>query len=249
MSWIQSRTDARSQLLAAFVIYVLFVLIALALQPGENASNEQRLLAAVSSFVVGAILAAACWYFGKRFAATRTLMADIRFTGSGRIWTSVALALFALLGGIAALSGILRVFELQPTQIATVFFTAATAGVFEEFLARGLIFGAFLLLFRASAHRFLAAGLSSAVVFGLLHLSSLVTSSVEAVMQQIFYATVFGLIFALVYLRTRTIWVPVICHVLIGFQPAVAGGEAPVNQWVVLVAVFLPLALVCLVAL
>ena len=74
---------------------------------------------------------------------------------------------------------------------------ALSAGIFEEFLVRGLFLSGFLNLFQNNSFKLLLTSLISSILFGLLHLINLIHNPVNAILQQVLYATILGLIFSI----------------------------------------------------
>lgn len=89
-----------------------------------------------------------------------------------------------------------------PRQIVLQVLTVAVIPAFvEELLFRGVILSNLLPYGRTSAL------VASAVLFGLMHQNA----------GQLFFATVAGLVFGILYLKLRTIWAPVLLHFINNF--------------------------------
>lgn len=100
---------------------------------------------------------------------------------------------------------------------------ALSAGIFEEFLCRGLLLSAFLSLFEKLKYQFTAAALASGIFFGLFHLMNLTSGQgLLETLQQAIYAFVIGAIFASIRLTTNSlVWV-ILIHALIDWQPGIS---------------------------
>lgn len=81
---------------------------------------------------------------------------------------------------------------------------------------------------------------------GLLHLSNLTFQSVDATMQQVFYALILGLALSFIRILTNGLWVGILLHSLIDFQPTIATGGSAATNWGSLLLIFLPLFVISL---
>lgn len=124
-----------------------------------------------------------------------------------------------------------------------------SAGIFEEFLVRGLFFSGILNLFQNNRFKLILTSLISSAIFGLLHLVNIIHSPVQAVLQQVFYVTVIGLVFAIIRITANSLWLPVLIHALIDFQPTITFETVDVNPWLTLIIIYLPLALFSIITL
>lgn len=126
--------------------------------------------------------------------------------------------------------GVLDTLQLPRNQILIVFFSAISAGFFEEYLTRGYLLNLMQRIFikKLSAESSLILSIIlSSVLFGCLHFINYAAgASIGAVFQQVFYATAFGFFFALVRIYSNTIIAGAIVHTLIDFQPEI---NAPVT--------------------
>jgi len=91
-------------------------------------------------------------------------------------------------------------------------------GVFEEFMMRGMALN--LLLKRKGGNKkTLGAVLLSSLFFGAAHLSNIESSKdVFPVILQVIYASMIGVYFAALYLRSKSLLVPIILHGLFDFS-------------------------------
>ena len=80
-----------------------------------------------------------------------------------------------------------------------------SAGIFEEILVRGLFFSGILNLFQNNRFKLILTSLISSAIFGLLHLVNIIHSPVQAVLQQVFYVTVIGLVFAIIRITANSL--------------------------------------------
>lgn len=93
---------------------------------------------------------------------------------------------------------------------------ALQAGVFEETF-RYLILIAIIFAFRNNQNRVLISVVGSAVVFSLMHLSNLMTSSLENVLIQLVYVLGWGILAPTLYLYTGQFWLIVVLHFITDF--------------------------------
>jgi len=86
-------------------------------------------------------------------------------------------------------------------------------GLIEEVLFRGLVFFVLMKAAEQSKRGIMSAVIVSSIIFGLAHFPNLFTgANIIFVGIQIISATNIGLFFAVMYLRTKTLWIPIILH-------------------------------------
>lgn len=132
------------------------------------------------------------------------------------------------------------------TSISTLF-VALAAGIFEEFLTRGFFFRYFLK--NKKQNSLILASVYSSVLFGVLHLYNIFFKGINPTLQQVFYATAIGLLFAALRIAFNGLLVTVILHSLIDFQlnlvkPHVNQAD---NSWASVLVIFIPVAIISLV--
>ena len=118
---------------------------------------------------------------------------------------------------------------------------ALSAGIFEEFLCRGLLFSAFLSVFKQAKYKFTEAALASGIFFGLFHFMNLISGQgFLPTLQQATYAFVIGAIFASIRLTTNTLTWVVLIHALIDWQPGISVTHtvSSLASWLVFLAVW-----------
>lgn len=93
---------------------------------------------------------------------------------------------------------------------------AVQAGVFEE-LFRYLILVAIVFAFRNSENLVFVSIIGTAVIFDLMHLSNLMTSSLDNVLIQLVYVLGWGLLAPTLYLYTGQFWLVVVLHFITDF--------------------------------
>lgn len=101
--------------------------------------------------------------------------------------------------------------------ILTAFIVAASAAVFEEYMLRGLVFGSLLAGASNNYRRIMKAVLISALLFSLTHLINLSGQSFYVTSQQIIQSFGMGFICCALYLRSGSIFLPILLHFLLDF--------------------------------
>jgi len=95
-------------------------------------------------------------------------------------------------------------------------------GVFEEVLFRGLVFKILLKKMGHSKRGLLSACAISSVIFGMHHIVNIGSIVINAenlsigvvfpVISQIIYSTAFGLLAVALFIRSGTLWIPILIH-------------------------------------
>lgn len=92
-------------------------------------------------------------------------------------------------------------------------------GIFEETLIRGLTLKLLLKKMGSSKKGIIVACIVSSILFGISHITNLfLGDSLVKVIGQIFSTTAIGFYFAVLFLRTRTLWVPILVHMLVNLS-------------------------------
>lgn len=81
-------------------------------------------------------------------------------------------------------------------------------GIFEELLTRGVLFNSMKLKWGTDTKGTLKAAIISSILFGTMHLLNLIESPdlILATLSQFIYATLFGIFFCGVYMKTKNLW-------------------------------------------
>lgn len=133
----------------------------------------------------------------------------------GIVWIIALLVLFLIFCHIV--NNLIGVFGAKTLVSDTMM--ALSAGFFEEFICRGLLFNAFLKMFKNNNLKCTLTACSSALFFGIFHLLNLINGqALTPTIQQVIYAFVFGVILASVRTVTNTLIWPVILHFLFDWQ-------------------------------
>ena len=106
-------------------------------------------------------------------------------------------------------------------------------GLFEEVLYRGLVLKLLLKYTGSSKREIVSAVVISSTIFGLLHAVNIIAGApVLPTISQIISATATGLFFAVVYLRTKILWIPIFFHGLLNLSVQIFDAIiSPVTQY------------------
>lgn len=99
-----------------------------------------------------------------------------------------------------------------------------SAGICEEILFRGYLFGTFLALFKKNEHPLMFAGLISAFLFGATHLVNLTHQNLNSTLTQVVLATFMGLLIVIVRIYTNSIYFGMLYHVIQDFSVVMITG-------------------------
>ena len=91
-------------------------------------------------------------------------------------------------------------------------------GLFEEVLFRGLILKLLHKKMGQTKKGMSYVCILSSVIFGVAHFVNLIHADALPVVSQVIYATATGILFAALYLRTKTLWVPILLHGLVNLS-------------------------------
>ena len=141
-----------------------------------------------------------------------------------RPFSGFVLALPALLFAVWNVAGNLIMGQamIPSSEIGGAVIAGLAPAMFEEVLFRGI----FIYNLKANGKSDRAALVISAVLFGALHLTEIIGGNVLGVLIQTGYATVIGLVFGAVYLRSRDIVTVILIHFLIDFCSRLFGAGA-----------------------
>ncbi|MFT8408056.1 lysostaphin resistance A-like protein [Liquorilactobacillus satsumensis] len=98
---------------------------------------------------------------------------------------------------------------------------AIIIGLFEETVFRGVIFNYLFFIFRKTNRPVLFAGVLSSVIFGAVHLSNTLFGGGAEwgyTLYQVIYAAAIGFVFAMVYVKTKSLVIPIVLHALIDWS-------------------------------
>lgn len=109
--------------------------------------------------------------------------------------------------------------------ILTYAFTMFLVGFNEELVMRGAVLHLFLDRFGGTKKAVLTSVILSSAIFGAAHLCNILSGvSVESAVVQALQATLLGVLFAAIYLRSGNIWITITAHALTDFAALSASG-------------------------
>lgn len=117
--------------------------------------------------------------------------------------------------------------DLTALSILSSLLNAVTTGIREELLFRAILIGGIMLQFKENKHRIYLALFCPAIAFGLFHFVNLLNpdANFSSTVLQVFYASVSGIVFGVVYLRSRNLWSAVVPHAVFDFLNFISAGE------------------------
>lgn len=104
--------------------------------------------------------------------------------------------------------------------VLNLFLLSLLVGISEEFLCRGFLLNEFLERYGNTKKGIWFSIIVSSIIFGLMHFSNIFTNNQPVFMTitQVINAIAIGLLFALIYYKTKNIWTVVILHGLWDFS-------------------------------
>ena len=214
---------------AALIVFVLAAVVSTLIIGFAGFSNlitannyfDSNLSFFISEVVAIILLLAVAWkleFFDQTFFSKRNLKIGALL--------SVPILIIAVFWNILppVLYNNPSLFRIDIGLIVIAFLTTLAIGFAEEILFRGLIFRNFLRRYGMTKKGIYISIIVSSVIFGLVHASNAVSSSPDAIIQQVIYATAIGIILALFYLITGNLLVPALCHGLFDFTDYVIPG-------------------------
>ncbi|MBS9339114.1 CPBP family intramembrane metalloprotease [Fructobacillus sp. M2-14] len=195
-------------------------------------------------------------FFVVRFvrrATNQERLFDRRFTWSSKAMqlsviaiVLVYLVMYVVNGNVECLG---KIAHLSANKMASCVFVALGAGVFEEYLVRGYFFNLFQRIFNrydVKKHRLLYVSFVTSLLFGCLHFTNFGQGPNEAIFQQVFYATCFGLLFAAIRILSNTIWAGAILHFLFDLQDSI-NDDLVADSWGNVLLMFVPVAIIAVI--
>jgi membrane protease YdiL (CAAX protease family) len=103
-------------------------------------------------------------------------------------------------------------------QIFLFFIECLSVGFFEEILFRGILLFVLLDIFLNKKYGVILAVVLSSLIFGSLHIFNLFDgASMSVIIEQIGYSFLMGMLWAVMYLKTKNIWLVMILHATYNF--------------------------------
>lgn len=154
------------------------------------------------------------------------------------------LTIFILNGGIISL---LKTFKLSSFTLFITIFTAILSGFMEEYFVRGYLFNMVLNKIFKYKYSLTYTSLITSIIFALLHFNNMFIghSSLQLILQQVFYSFCFGILFSGIRIATNNLYITAILHTLFNMQPPVSNQQVQpsTGSWLLLLIMFLPLLL------
>lgn len=229
-----NHTTATNKLILTTIIYILFLVISYFSSILNNFSSN------IIQFISIIIFALIIFYNVKTVK-----LFDFKLKNKNPYIDFLFIGMVILFFAIAVhpIDNIEQIIKLSPLAIFNCLLTALSAGIFEEFLVRLLLFDGIAQLLKKQHYYLLKSAIYSSIIFGLFHLSNLSFQSPNATFQQIFYSVAIGLIFAFIRLRTNGIALCVILHSLVDFQPNIDQSSVS-TSWTSLIIIFTPIIII-----
>lgn len=142
----------------------------------------------------------------------------------------IVVSLMSLVSYIAEIALMEDVAYNPVWQMVVFVLTVLLIGLAEETFFRGVVANLFLDKFGNDSAGVWTATICSGMVFGLMHLSNIMSSDVVGVLVQVIAACAMGMALTAIYYRCRNIWVLILVHAFVDFCGAfysgfVAGGS------------------------
>lgn len=119
--------------------------------------------------------------------------------------------------------------------------SALTTAIFEEFIFRGMLFNAFLLIFHKEKYGILWASIMCSSLFSLAHLNNLTHQSFISTVGQMIFALAFGLILSCLRIWSNSLNWCIIMHFLQDFSPRMASADYGTSKIELAILVFVPI--------
>lgn len=117
-------------------------------------------------------------------------------------------------------------------------------GLWEETLCRGLLLTNMLKKWGQSKRGIIKSILLSSVIFGALHLISLINNPgiLVSSLTQVMYATIMGILISVIYIKTKSLWSAIVLHFILNFavysMPYIMPFSAGMNQeWFLIILI------------
>lgn len=238
--------ENRKLLLQGTGIFILFIALSLLTSQILRMVTSSELVQSIVTFTTSMLLVFICRHL---IQTDKVLSAPISFTKSSKVLLVSLLVVFVIYSLLvfSVPTNIIKVFKTGLTGIIGSLLAAMAAGFFEEWLVRGVFFKGLVETYKNHKFQYVYAAVFSSLLFGFLHIINLSSSSWIAVSQQIFYAIVFGLVFSAIRIAINGLWLPILLHSIIDFQPQLLTSSVSSAAWELLLVLFTPLCILSLV--
>lgn len=119
---------------------------------------------------------------------------------------------YLLFGGFFFLISIKESFVTNTPGVINLAIFCLLIGLYEEFLCRGWLLNEFLERYGESKKGIWTSIIVSGVIFGLIHFINLSSQDLASTITQVFSASATGVVFGVIYYRTKNIWTVVFLH-------------------------------------
>jgi len=158
-------------------------------------------------------------------------------------WRSLPLlAIPAVIAAVSLVGGLVSLDASDPARLALRLPEVLLTGFWEEGLTRGLLLSLLLVAALRGGRGPVGAVVIAAAIFGLLHLINAVAAPLSQVAVQVVYATLIGIGFGALMLRTNALWLLVVLHALFNSGSALQGANDSEAAETVLMLSTLPFA-------
>jgi membrane protease YdiL (CAAX protease family) len=108
--------------------------------------------------------------------------------------------------------------DLLPISLILFLIECFSISLFEEIVFRGILLGILLIHFKTYQFGVLKSIILSSTIFGLTHLFNIFSGmSLTDVLLQVLYTTLISIVWAIIYIRTKNIWIIILLHTLFNF--------------------------------
>jgi len=207
---IKAIIDARS-FRFSWVFFLIFVLCATLpigfLERGIGVLNAQALVRLIFSIGIIVFL-----FFYNKCSFFKVNKLHLKYIDL--IFCAIAIAIFnfpifALGMGDATITG-----ATGRGHVASYIFWTLSVSLIEELVFRGIIFTLLLVTFKKEKHRVIYAVLLSSAMFGIVHLLNLFSMPAPAVLMQVGYTFLLGMLWAIIFYFTKSLVPVIVAHAL-----------------------------------
>lgn len=186
-------------------------------------------------------------YTAKHFIlTTKTFNQKLRLKGtSGRIMFAYLILLIFLIS--IELMNMFPLFKLQFSKILFAALSALISAVFEEFIFRGILFNAFLLLFCEEKYDILCTSIVCSILFSLIHMNNLTSQSFISTVGQMIFTLAFGLILSCLRLWSNRLAWCIALHFLQDFSPKIISTNYGISKIGLVILLYFPIIIFVLI--
>lgn len=222
-------------------ILAIILLIALFVMPHLIVGNT------ITKWSIVIIFIAIFAYVAKRFIlTTKTFSQRLKLQGISKVMM-IIYCIFLTLIVLKMIQSEISLFKLPLYKIMVAALAAILPAICEEFMFRGILFNAFLLLFRKEKYDILWTSIVCSILFSLVHLNNLSSQSLISTIGQVISMLGVGLILS--YLRVWSnglIWGMVV-HFLQDFSPKILSTDYGTSKIKLAILVVTPVVIFMLI--